>query len=135
MVMLTGGVVEGRGWEQGSSRRITGLCTSSWCSPSSLSVGRPNVNAAPSPLAHPFLLKTMLGQLLWGIPPKYTSQCLLPEAQSHGKLLTTRPLSQVEDCPGLGAHTLAEGKQGPAGACCKGWRRGEVSDPPHVTGS
>lgn len=85
--------------------------------------------------AHPFLLKTMLGQLLWGIPPKYTSQCLLPEAQSHGKLLTTRPLSQVEDCPGLGAHTLAEGKQGPAGACCKGWRRGEVSDPPHVTGS
>lgn len=73
----------------------------------------------------------MVGQLLWGIPPKYTSQSLLPEAQSHGKGLTTRPLLRMEDleavvgCPVLRARTLAEAKQGLAGACCRGLERGE----------
>lgn len=45
----------------------------------SLGGGRQNVKAAPSHTAQPLPFKAMAGQLLWGIPPKYTSQCLLPE--------------------------------------------------------
>lgn len=90
----------------------------------------------PYPPAHPFLLKTMVGQLLWGIPPKYTFQCLRQKQSHMENCLHTRPLLKTEDleavvgCPVLRARTLAEAKQGLAGACGRGG--GEVSDPPHM---
>lgn len=85
----------------------------------------------PYPPAHPFLLKTMVGQLLWGIPPKYTFHACAQKQSHVENCLHTRPFLKTEDleavvgCPELRARTLAEAKQGLAGACCRGWGRGE----------
>lgn len=86
------------------THRITGLCTSSRCSPSLWGGGGPNVNAAPLPPCSPLSSQNHGWPIVVGDTPKIYFSCLRPEAESCGKLLTHKAFFEdggPRSCGGL----------------------------------
>lgn len=89
-----------------------------------------------TPLLTPFFSKPWLANCCGGYPQNILFNACTRSRVHMENCLHTRPLLKMEDleavvgCPVLRARTLAEAKQGLAGACGRGG--GEVSDPPHM---